>query len=90
MTYAYIWCCPPGEICNLGLFNPHVLANTFPTSIRFYVVSYFSKTDLLVGNLNLYLTNENEKIAIEAMGATNYFFKFSPKNCEFFLKTIFS
>ena len=27
MTYAYIWCCPPGEICNLGLFNPHVLAN---------------------------------------------------------------
>ena len=54
------------------------------------MVSYFSKTDLLVGNLNLYLTNENEKIAIEAMGATNYFFKFSPKNCEFFLKTIFS
>ena len=44
-------------------------SDKLPTK-QFYVVSYFSKTDLSVGNLNLYLTNENEKIAIEAMGAT--------------------
>ena len=44
-------------------------SDKLPTK-QFYVVSYFSKTYLLVGNLNLYLTNENEKIVIEAMGAT--------------------
>ena len=53
------------------------------------MVSYFSKTDLLVGNLNLYLTNENEKIAIEAMGAT-IFSSLVQKTVNFFWKTIFS